>query len=612
MCGVMGIVPPSAEIVPDEARVRRSAKILEHRGPDSQGIHVAGGVGLAHTRLALLDLSPRSAQPFWDETGDHCIVYNGEVYNFNELRAELETNRVEFRTTSDTEVVLQAILRWGAEDAARRFEGMFALALWSKKTGELTLARDRFGIKPLFVAEDAGRLLFASEVEGLRPWMPLRPDPRTLFAFLYGSGGPMIGQTFFENVDHLPPGTILRVAPGKRPSMSRYAEIGDLWDADINRELDSTKDEDLVDEVEARLARSIDQQLIADARVGVLCSGGVDSSLILALASRTHDDLAVFHADVVGPTSEREAADALADHLGLDLQPVEVPDTDFLDLLPELTRHHGSPFHLNPHSVPFYRVSQLVSRAGVKAVLSGEGADEAFLGYPWLASGRTNRRVTKEAHNPSRTTSSPTGDLLTGMLEGFHTEREHLSNQTRVAGLRSDEQDRAVQTLDLLQANLRGLLHRNDTMGMAAGIESRFPFLDSRLVQLAINLPARAKIRRGFYPRDRRHPLAIDKWVIRELADRYLPARLSRRPKIPFATTAYGRMTVRPGLFRGGFLDDVLGLDEAGCEVLLARADKRLRSKLVHLETWGRVMIRKDSDDEVMVALRSHVTIEPH
>lgn len=612
MCGVMGIIPESGEIVPDEARLRRSAEILEHRGPDSQGIRMAGGVGLVHTRLALLDLSSRSAQPFWDDTGDHCIVYNGEVYNFSELRAELETNGVEFRTTSDTEVVLRAILRWGAEAAARRFEGMFALALWSKKTGELILARDRFGIKPLFVAEDGGRFLFASEVEGLRPWMPLRPDLRTLFAFLYGSGGPMDGQTFFEKIDHLPPGTILRVTPGKGPSITRYAEIGDLWDVEINRELESTKDEDLVDEVEVRLARSIDQQMIADARVGVLCSGGVDSSLILALAARTHDDLAVFHADVVGPTSEREAAHALADHLGLDLQAVEVVDNDFLELLPELTRHHGSPFHLNPHSVPFYRVSQLVREAGVKAVLSGEGADEAFLGYPWLAPGRTSKRVAKAAHNPSRTASSPAGELVTAMLEGFHTEREHHSNQSRVAGLRSDEQERALQTLDLLQANLRGLLHRNDTMGMAASIESRFPFLDTSLVRLAINLPPRAKIRRGFYPRDRRHPLAIDKWVIRKLADRHLPTSLSRRPKVPFATTAYGRMTVRPGLFRDGFLDDVVGLDEAGWEAFVARADQRLRSKLVHLETWGRVMIRNDSDDDVLGALKSHVTIEPH
>lgn len=611
MCGILGVVPASASTIPDESMLHQSAALLEHRGPDSKRVHADSGIGLAHTRLALVDLSPRSAQPFWDEAGESCLVYNGEVYNFRQLRGELEKEGVIFRTTGDTEVVLHAIRRWGAEAALRRFEGMFALAVWSRRTGELTLARDRFGIKPLFLAQHAGTLLFSSEVEALRPWMRLVPDRRTMFAFLYGSGGPTNGQTFFENVIHVSPGTMMTVTPGARPSVTRYASIGQLVDPALRRELSTTTADDLVDEVESRLRHSIDQQIIADAPVGVLCSGGVDSSLILALATQAHDDLAVFHADVVGPTSERQAASALADQLGLQLHVTEVRDEDFIDLLPKLTRHHGSPFHLNPHSVPFYRVSQLIRESDVKGVLSGEGADEAYLGYAWLAPGRTARRVSREAYNPSRTVTPPPAGLITSMLEGFTTEKEHEQNEAVVEGLEGEDRTRTIQSLDLLNANLRGLLHRNDTMGMAASVESRFPFLDTDLMRHALNLPSRVKIRRGLNPRDRRHPLAIDKWVLRRLADRHLPSNLSRRPKVPFATSAYARLRVEPGLFVGGFLDDQLKLDVSAIESLVTGAGQSLKSKLVHLETWGRVMIHHQSEEDVRIALFNHVTIDP-
>jgi asparagine synthase (glutamine-hydrolysing) len=367
------------------------------------------------------------------------------------------------------------------------------------------------------------------------------------------------------------------------------------------------------------LHQSVEDQLIADARVGVLCSGGVDSSLMLAMAARSHDNLAVFHADVVGPTSEYDAAKDLAGHLGLDLQVTKVQDGDFIDLLPALTRHHGSPYLVNPHSVPFYRVSQLVRDSGVKAVLSGEGADEAFLGYAWAVPGRTQRRSHRVASNPSRTLLAQPGrrgspnarlvDLMTAMLEVFTTDEEHSANVSAVAD-GTYEGTIPVQTLDLLHANLRGLLHRNDTMGMAASVESRFPFLDTRLVECAVNLPARAKMRRRFHLHDRQHPLTLDKWVIRKVADRYLPRQLSRRPKVPFATTAYGRLVVSPGLFDNGFLADLFNLGRPQIEYLLEQIGSRV-SRLVHLETWGRVYALEESDDLVLQKLRDNVSLSP-
>ena len=609
MCGIFGVVPTDRAAIPDESAVRRTAELLRHRGPDGSGVHVAPGIGLAHTRLALLDLNPRSAQPFWDNNREHCLVYNGEIYNFKQLRDELENDGIEFRTTSDTEVVLKSVLHWGIETAVQRFEGMFAFAIWSSATGELVLARDRFGIKPLFLATTGQHTLFTSEIHALREWVEPKADMRTVMAFLYGSGGPTKGQTFIENVVNVPPASIVRLRPGEAPRHSSYFQLGEFWDEETWSRLALTKPEARVDQMEDTLMSSVEKQLVADARVGVLCSGGVDSSLILALAAKSHTDLKVFHANVVGPASETEAATRLARHLGLDLAVVEVHDDDFIELLPSLSRHTGSPFHLTPHSVPFYRVSQLVRDSGVKAVLSGEGADEAYLGYPWLA--RSQKRTSDNAVTPSRTTMSPTADLLTSMLEHFDIESEHEDNESLILAIDDADRWRVLQSLDLMNSNLRALLHRNDAMGMAASIESRFPYLDTELIRHAINLPPKTKIRLGLSSRDRRHPLFVDKWILRKVADRHLPKGLSRRAKVPFATSAYRRLQIDPKFFLGGFLDEYLRLDLSRYERFLEHADKTLQSKIVHLETWGRVMIRGEEDHAVGTDLKRSVTVLP-
>lgn len=618
MCGIFGVIQISGEmIVPDQDRLASTAADMEHRGPDDRGIHFEAGFGTAHTRLSLLDLNPRSAQPFWDADRRFCLVYNGEVYNFRELRRALESEGVEFRTTSDTEVVLHALIRWGVAEALPLLEGMFSLAFWDTQTRQLHLARDRFGIKPMFLKQDAGRLLFASEISLFQRWVELEPDMRTVTAFLYGSGGPTSGRSFFEGVSQLRPGTVVHVDQAGTVTETRFAVLSDMWDRDVHEELQAKSDDEHIETVERLLGESIEQQLIADARVGVLCSGGVDSSLMLALASKSHDDLAVFHADVVGRTSEYEAAASLAKHLGLDLEVVRVTDDDFIDLLPKLTLHNSSPFHLNPHSVPFFKVAELVRDSGVKAVLSGEGADEAYLGYPWSAPDRFMRKQNRSSHHPSRTRlddgdGGPARqvDLLGGMLEGFTTELDHETNLAAV-GAQGEERDRAVETLDLLHSNLQGLLHRNDTMGMAASVESRFPFLDTALMTNAVNLPARLKIRRGLNLRDRRHPWHIDKWVLRQVADRHLPEELSRRKKIPFSTTAYERVEPSLGFFADGFVSDLFGLTDDTFGYWLERIDQRLRSKLVHLESWGRVFFRDESPESVGDHLRTHVTLRP-
>lgn len=384
MCGIFGVLQHMSDSVPDRQCLEASAGLIQHRGPDDCGIFAGDGIGLVNTRLSLLDPTPRSNQPFWDRQGRYAVVYNGEIYNYRELRLALEEQGTEFRTTSDTEVLLESLVRHGIEATLPKLEGMFAFALYDKHERLLTLARDRFGIKPLYVYDRDDAFLFASEIRAMRPWMRFEPDVLSISSYLQGFGGPTQGYSFYKDIRIVPPGTLITLRRGERAQYSRFFSMSDFWDEEQASRLKRLKPKQIVDEVDELLLNSVKKQLIADAPVGALCSGGVDSSIITAMACKFHNNLAIFHANVIGRDSEYESAAALTKHLKLDLKTVEVLDQDVIDTMPEVTMHYGHPFSYHANSVPFLMVSKLVRSNGVKAVLSGEGADESYLGYAWL------------------------------------------------------------------------------------------------------------------------------------------------------------------------------------------------------------------------------------
>lgn len=392
MCGIFGIILDEIDAIPDRLRLEETAHLLHHRGPDSYGIYTDRGIGLVHTRLSLVDLSHNSDQPFWDKQKRYCLVYNGEVYNFPQLKKELEASGIKFKTSSDTEVILEAILQWGLDATLPRLEGMFAFALYDTTAQTLTLARDRFGIKPLLIYEDKNIFMFASEIQAFQPWIELKSDLWSISSYLQGFDGPTRGASFFEKVKFVPPGTVIKLGINQPAEFSKFFSLKDFWHQEEADKLQSLKPHQLIDLVEEYLLNSVNSQMFADAPVGALCSGGVDSSLIMAMAAINHNNLAIFHANVVGVHSEYDAAAALAKHLKLDLQTVAVGDRDFVELMPTITEHYGYPFFRNPHSIPFLQVSYLVRNQGVKAVLSGEGSDECFLGYSWFAPSLTRWR----------------------------------------------------------------------------------------------------------------------------------------------------------------------------------------------------------------------------
>lgn len=638
MCGIFGVLYHKTEALPDKEQLTETARLLRHRGPDSDGIYADAGIGLVHTRLSLLDLTPRSNQPFWDRQGRYGLVYNGEIYNFKELREDLERRGVRFRTTSDTEVLLECLINDGVEETLPKLEGMFAFALYDKVEKILTVARDRFGIKPVFIYDQDDAFVFASEIQAMRPWIKFRPDSLSISSYLYGFGGPTKGRTFFEHISMLPPGAMVRIQMGKASEYRAFFTTADFWDPEQAALLRSLKPGQLIDKVEERLFESVRQQLIADAPVGALCSGGVDSALILAMAAKSHNNLAIFHANVVGPYSEYEAALGLARYLKLELKAVEVHDHDVIDLMPEVAWHYGNPFYIVPSCTPFLMVSRLVQSHEVKAVLTGEGSDECYLGYNFLvpnirkwprqAYSIVKRAVKRLIRGGGTISGSDTSEwdthrsspvpldtqrLVMGLHNRFEVALETEDIFSRVRSTNgAAEYPKEMKSLDLLNYNLRALLNRNDLMGMAASVESRFPFLDSQLVKMAVNMPYECKIRFSVTALDSNHYFFRDKWIIRKVAERYLPREICTRPKGKFRVDAFQQFTISPHLFNKSFVSELFGLSSSETRYLAEKASKDLRLKLMHLETWSRVCLNNEPKDTMVRKLRDHVMPGPN
>lgn len=621
MCGIFGILNHDTGRPVDSNLLNISAEKIKHRGPDNQTVFQDKDVGFVHTRLALLDLSERSNQPFFSKDKSYCLVYNGEIYNFIGIREQLKTKGIAFRTTSDTEVLLEAILYYGITEALRMFDGMFAFALWDFSRKTLLLARDRFGIKPLFYYDQDDCFIFSSELSAIVPWIKAAPNIPSIMSYLQGFGGPTKGSTFLKNVRIASPGEIITVKQESRASFKTAITIAELYDAGYSQTLSAFSSKQIVDKADELLFASVEKQLMADVPVGALCSGGVDSSIIMAMAAKLHGDLSIFHANVVGMDSELQAASSLAQYLNLDLKYIDTNDQDFVELIPEIVLHYSHPYVYHPNSVPFYKVSQLVRKNNIKAVLSGEGADECFIGYPWLIP-NTKERV-KDVFKQSLIYSlKQLIDRLRGKMTG-EGEAVACDDYLWFLEVRLDElnikkiitgnggkvlDDNDLVTLHQLHYHLRTLLHRNDCLGMASSIESRFPFLDMDVVKFAVNLPYQYKVK--FSPRYRhhRHDFMVDKWVLRTVASRYLPKELAFRRKIGFPTNAPSRMKISQKYFDNGFVRELYGLSEKEFSDFYLNSSQNTKLKLMQTEVWAHLFIDQVSVEQLASGLQRHVT----
>ncbi len=623
MCGIFGVVSLSSEATLPASKLKASLHLLHHRGPDASGTYSSGRFAFAHARLALVDPDPRSNQPFWDESKRYALVYNGEIYNFKEIREELEQQSIHFSTSSDTEVLLKGLIHIGSDKLLARLEGMFAFSYFDKEKGTLLLARDRFGMKPLYIYKDNDRFIFSSEVKAFRPWINFDFNPFPISSYLLGFGGPTKGATFYKGVTSVTPGSYIVIAPGRELRCETFFSMPDFLDPDHAEKLQGFSPRKIVDHTEELMYRSVESHMFADAPVGAYCSGGVDSSLLVAMARKVHSNLAIFHANVVGPWSEVNAAKALSQHLKLDLNVVDVKESDFITMMPDVIRHYEHPYTYHPNCAPFMMVSRLARDNGIKGLLSGEGADELFLGYPWMgretlvnAYYQLGTKLQRLVHKIPEL-----GHILWPQNSNNHNVLRDMFNQREIADDRTQARNRIARlnstqinqdhltSIDYLNFHLRTLLHRNDSQGMEASIESRFPFLDHHVVHSAVNMPKRFKLRFSPKTLERAHPFIRDKWVIRKVADRWIPRKLSQRVKMGFWTTTAERMVVAAEYFKNSFIQDQFELSMKQIAATLEEADQELKMRLLHLDVWSRVCLLEESVDHVRSDLIKYVNI---
>lgn len=557
MCGIAGVIRRDGAV--DRAVLERMATTLRHRGPDDSGVFASGPVGLAHTRLSIIDLSAHGHQPMASEDGNFAIAYNGEIYNHLALREDLEAKGHRFRGRSDTETALRAYMEWG-ESAFAMFDGMFAMAVWDARRGVLQLVRDAFGIKPLYVARTSSAFVFGSEIKAVLA-------SGTTGAELHWAGlgeylhfdAALGANTLFAGIDKVLPGQLLTVSQGEVRS-SQFASLpaGESVADDFATAAGTVRE---------RLAQAVQSHLMSDVPVGVFLSGGIDSSAIVAFASKQYGRRIGTYAvgfdgtDFTGRADETPAARQVAELFDTDHHELRISGKGLMDVVARLVRCHDEPFG-DPAGIPLYMLCEQL-RGSVKVVLQGDGGDEVFAGYPryaylahirllralsfstrWLhplarrLPGRRELRSFRavgayQRHAPARcmaqmvsteSMNRPPGRILSAgareLLRGADPLRRYRELAASVSGSDPVKQmlttDSSILLPDVYFAKV-------DRATMAHGIEVRVPMVDRRLAAYAFGLPSAYKVR-GMQK----------KRVLRQALRGIVPDAILDRPKTGF------------------------------------------------------------------------------
>jgi len=557
LCGVAGILNRTGEPV-SPVVLKRMTDVIAHRGPDGEGFYIDGALGLGHRRLAIIDLSPAGHQPMATGDGRFVLSYNGEVYNFRELRVELESLGHRFHSRTDSEVVLKALAQWG-ERALLRFNGMFALALWDKQRQRLLLARDRYGIKPLYYRWCGDTLLFGSEIKALRAHPAFRSemDSEALIEYLTFQNY-FTNRTLFKDVHLLPAGTCMWIdaAGRQRPEASRY------WDFSFSEPERQASDSEWLEELDRLMRQAVSRQLVSDVDVGAYLSGGMDSGSVTALAAKELPYIKSFTcgfdlhsaSGVELSYDERETAEYMSYCFRTEHYEMVLKAGDMERVMPRLAWHLEEP--RVGQSYPNFYVAQLASKF-VKVVLCGTGGDELFAGYPW----RYYRAVVNDDFEhyvdkyyafwqrliPNR--------RLREVLDPIWSEVSHVWTRDILRNVFAKHAETLTRPEDYINHSLyleaktflHGLLVVEDKLSMAHSLETRVPFLDNDLVDFAMKIPTRLKLGNltevvqlnenepgpktaRYFQRTR-----DGKLILRKVMERHIPAAITEREKQGFS-----------------------------------------------------------------------------
>jgi asparagine synthase (glutamine-hydrolysing) len=547
MCGISGYIGTY-----QQADMERGAASLAHRGPDAFGRFAEGEVTLAHHRLSILDLSAEANQPFRFE--DLVLVFNGELYNYREVRTELEEQGYQFTTNSDTEVLIKAFHKWG-EPAISKFIGMFAFAIYNRADKSIYLFRDRLGVKPLFYSIENG-LAFGSEIRSLIPVLKSKAtNPDSIYEHFrlgYISGD----KTIFKETKKLLPGHLLHYKNGT-------ARVRAYWQASdaLKTSIPELSPAEWTERLHQLMKDAFSKRMISDVPVGVFLSGGIDSSLVTAILQKTHGNI---HSFTIGFDDERyneaHIAKKVAQHLGTEHTDFTLEMKDAADMLQKFYDIYDEPF-ADSSGIPSAIVSALAAKAGIKVVLSGEGGDELFCGYSrYPQSVKMYNRLSRLPYPVRKPFAASAGAIYnSGLLKKMYRGNAehkmaavsellavkdlgdfyqgHIANQGHSELKAMLKQPAAQIDTALVSEDMEGimlydlqtylpddLLVKMDRATMYNSIEGREPFLDHRIVELAIQMPAAYKYREG-----------KGKWILREILGKYVPSELYDRPKKGFS-----------------------------------------------------------------------------
>ena len=544
MCGFVGYLPGSNK-QNDSEIIEQMMDTIHHRGPDSGGYHVADHAVLGFRRLTIIDLSDAGNQPLFDETGRYTLTFNGEIYNHKDIRAELEAKGYKFKSNTDSEVLVHGYAEW-KEGILDKVRGMFAFAIWDEQEQSLFLARDMFGIKPLYYgkASNDGTFFFGSEIKSFLPHPSFVKEVNKnavlpYLTFQY----PVTNETFFKNIYKLEPGTWMRVTKDGHMMRKRY------WDFKFD-----ASDEPLehyLEQITDSLKESVRVHKIADVPVGAFLSGGIDSSFITALF-KPENTFSVGFGDYEGIFNETDLARRLSEILGFNHHVRLIGAEDFFGALPTIQYHLDEP-QSNLSTVPLYFLAQLASEH-VTVVLSGEGADELFGGYEsYMRTPRLQKYDKMVPKNVRRGLSKlarklPNNRVTDFLVRGGQTPEEYFIGQARVfpedealavlkpafrhgvtvkeitapiyQSVADDDDVTKMMTIDMRLWLPGDILLKADKMSSAHSLELRVPFLDKEVMKVAEKIPTKYRIKDG-----------LSKYALRKAALAELPEEWARRPK---------------------------------------------------------------------------------
>jgi len=544
MCGICGEL--NTDSLADEAAVRRMLPKLERRGPDSEGVWTQGPIALGHRRLAIIDLSTASNQPMVDTALGLTIVFNGSIYNYPELRRQLKAEGYEFFSEGDTEVILKAYHKWG-EQCPEYLQGMFAFAIWDHEKGSLFLARDRMGIKPLYYSEDGGRFRFASNLQALLAagGVDTSIDPFALHNLFSLHAVVPAPHTILKGVRKLQPASSMTRHRDGKVTTRRF------WTLEARRPATPMDEAEWTAAIHEALREAVRKRLeVADVPVGVLLSGGLDSSLLVALLAEAGvKDLRTFSIGFEDQPEEKgsefEFSDQVVARYQTQHHKYHIPNDQVLKRLPEAVQFMSEPM-FGQDAVAFYLLSEQVSQQ-VKVVQSGQGADEVFGGYFWY-SRMAQETEGSEVERFARHYFDRSHQEYLEMVAPTYRGADHTS--TLVGELLTQPGADAfidqVLRLDVTTLIVDDPVKRVDNMTMAWGLEARVPFLDHQLVELAAQMPPELKL--GDFPGG-----LGSKHILKKVARGLVPDAVIDRPKGYFPMPALKYV-------RGEFLDFMTGI----------------------------------------------------